>query len=201
MRLLAVDDDLASGNVALADSRVHIFAYSADALLDTTGVQLEVARVSNVFSPQAFNIPIGPASDRLNLGRVHVGPAPVQIDLEVPTGAEPAALDLLSRLPARPVARILAALRDWLANHPSVTRVSIRSITEPDAPGWTEVVFELKVEAETDEALAMWGSLASRVDEAKRDLTGIEVEALNRHLAVHLVWPEEEADDLAIQSA
>lgn len=113
----------------------------------------------------------------------------VTVDLgDIPTEVEPDAARLLAKLSPRAVAKVLFTIREWLSEGVPAEHVAVTTVTEPDTPDWTEVVFEVKVATDSTNALALWDSLAARLDDAKRELSPTERDALNRHVGVHLTW-------------
>jgi hypothetical protein len=117
------------------------------------------------------------------------------VSLDLPTRRvteDPDAMALLSRLPVNAVSRLLAELRDWLQERRSrITSVHLQAVTEPEADNWTEAVFEVVVDAEAEEAIALWDEIASRLHSVKQSLPEQERLAINKHVGVHLAWHTE----------
>jgi hypothetical protein len=118
-------------------------------------------------------------------------PSAVELDFAVPTVVDQRALDVLKRLPPRAVAHTVDRLKSWIASHPQVQGVSVRAITDPEAPDWTEVVFELVASTDVPATLALWSDVAAHLDAIRHLLHPAEATLLNRHIAVHFVTPEE----------
>jgi len=120
---------------------------------------------------------------------------PPSVKLELPTSlvtSDPDAEALLSRLSANGVSRLLAELRGWLQQRRSrITSVHLHAVTEPEADNWTEAVFEVVVDAEADDAIALWDEIAARLHAVKQSLPEGERLAINRHVGVQLSWHTE----------
>ena len=150
----------------------------AAAVLPLMGAQSEAARI---------------AAHAQVLG-VHISPHPPRVDLgAIPTVVDEDAEYLLAQLPGNAVPPVLSAVRDWVADHADVvTRARVLSVVEPEDIGWTEVVIELRVEADTQTAMRLWDELAARLDAAKEALSDSERAIVNSALGVHLIWDEED---------
>ena len=114
------------------------------------------------------------------------------VRLQLPTRrltTDPNATALLSRLPADAVSCLLAELRGWLQEHRSrIISVHLGTVTEPETDNWTEAVFEVVVDADTEGAMALWDEIAARFDAVKKSLPEEQRLAVNRHIGVHLTW-------------
>ena len=128
---------------------------------------------------------------------LHISAQPPQVNLGViPTVVDTDAENLLAQLPGNAVPSVVRAVRDWVVDHTNVvTRARVLSVIEPEDIGWTEVVIELRVEADTQTAMRLWDELASRLDAAKEALSDGERAIVNSALGVHLVWDEDDEDE------
>lgn len=128
---------------------------------------------------------------------VHIQPQPPRVDLgAIPTVVETDAERLLARLPANALTLLLGAVRSWVSDNPDVvTRARVVSITEPEDIGWTEVVLELRVDADTRSAMRLWDELAARLDAVKESLGDGQRAVINSAFGVHLVWNEDDEDE------
>jgi hypothetical protein len=66
--------------------------------------------------------------------------------------------------------------------------VHLGTVTEPETDNWTEAVFEVVVDADTEGAMALWDEIAARFDAVKKSLPEEQRLAVNRHIGVHLTW-------------
>lgn len=129
---------------------------------------------------------------------VRIARQPPQVNLgAIPTVVDTDAENLLAQLPGNAVPLVVRAVRDWVVDHADVvTRARVLSVIEPEDIGWAEVVIELRVEADTQTAMRLWDELASRLDEAKEVLSDGERAIVNSTLGVHLVWDEDDEDEV-----
>ena len=115
-------------------------------------------------------------------------PSPVRFHLgDVPVVVEPAADELLSRLPGAALSKILSALTAWSATAP-VKKLHVYTLREPEDDKWDEAVLDFTVNADDDTAFAIWDSLAAAVDGAKAALPEQQRLMLSRKLGIHLSW-------------
>ncbi len=117
-----------------------------------------------------------------------IGVSAVAVDFgNVPVVVRPRAAALLSKLPWAPLAEVLSAVRAWAASAP-LRGVTVSAVSDPDDKVWEEVVFEAAVEADSEEALRLWDSLASAIDQVKAGFTDDGRRLFDRHVGIHLVW-------------
>ncbi len=155
---------------------------------------LKAAAVLPLLAAQSEAATIGA---RAKVTRVHISPQPPQVNLgAIPTVVDTDAENLLAQVPGNAVPPVLSAVRDWVADHTDVVaRARVRTVIEPEDAGWTEVVIELRVEADTQTAMRLWDELAARLDAAKEALSDDERTIVNSALGVHLVWDEDDEDE------
>lgn len=173
-----------------------------DALLVTvsglgqeTLLDLKAATILPLMAGQSETASIGAHAQ---VPGVHISIQQPQVDLgAIPTVVDTDAERLLAQLPGNAMPPVLSAVRDWVADHTDVvTRARVLSVIEPEDIGWTEVVIELRVEADTQTAMRLWDELAVRVDAAKETLSDSERAIVNSALGVHLVWDEDDEDEV-----
>ena len=139
-------------------------------------------------APQDYSLNV--SGDELAFG---VDRGPLRIDLgAVPTVVQPEAQHFLSHLPSDALKGLLAEIRSWVEDRAEVRRARVLAVSEPEDPQWTEVIVELRLEADTQHALDLWDEIAGRVDRVKKNLNEQERELISRSFGVHLVWFEDD---------
>ncbi len=120
------------------------------------------------------------------------GPKPTALDFgSIPTRVQPEAEELLRRLPGRSLFALLTAIRQWVESQTRVKSASITAVSEPEGPGWTEVIVQLAVDADSELALRLWDDLAGSVDEVKARLSPEDKALFDERFGVHMVWGED----------
>lgn len=191
--------------------RVYIFSYAGAAIKTNAGsatLGWSPQKASRTWhgraSPmEAVLAQTGPAvaeivleDQRLVLGTTSqvmlpIAPSPVPLHFGgAPVAIQPQAERLLSRLPWPALARVLSAVRTWARSAP-VTAVKVCTVWEPEDNDWEEVVLEMRVDADTPQALRLWDELAYAVDQAKASIPGHQRRDLDRRLGIHLLWQDD----------
>lgn len=151
----------------------------------------EVRRGTAVFQTAAqMSHPTKVPTTTFTLGEntQQIAPSSVGLDFAgVPVAIDSKAITLLSELPWRAFSPVLRAIQRWVSSAP-VRRIAVTVATDPEAPGWTQVVFSMLLDATADQALRMWDELARNVDAAKADAEPNERRILDRQLSLHLDW-------------
>jgi hypothetical protein len=70
----------------------------------------------------------------------------------------------------------------------SVGMLRVRRSTEPEDPGWEELVFDVQVYATADEALAYWDRIGALLENMMESVDPTSREQLERLISVHVDW-------------
>lgn len=70
----------------------------------------------------------------------------------------------------------------------SVGMLRVRRSTEPEDPGWEELVFDVHVYAIADEALAYWDRIGALLENMMESTDPTSREQLERLISVHVDW-------------
>jgi len=106
---------------------------------------------------------------------------------DFPIIADPDARRLRAAIPQSDILLVLQAIRDACGGV-DISSVKLRRSTEPEDPDWEELVFEVRVDAGPNEALAYWDRVGERLDDAIADLDVTRRETFARQIAVHVAW-------------
>lgn len=149
----------------------------------------QAARAFQFDSDQAPTVFVGSHA----LRGIKIDRGSLRVDLgAVPTVVQPEAQHFLSHLPSDALKALLAEIRSWVEDRAEVRRARVLAVSEPEDPQWTEVIVELRLEADTQHALDLWDEIAGRVDRVKKNLNEQERELISRSFGVHLVWFEDD---------
>lgn len=109
----------------------------------------------------------------------HSGDSPGWISAE--------AAGLLATLPPGTFVPLLETLNGWMGKA-SVKAVRARVLTDEEDPAWREVVIEVRLDANTEQALDSWDELEDLTENALQGAPASERATLDRELAIHLLW-------------
>jgi hypothetical protein len=121
---------------------------------------------------------------------VHPAQFPISF-ATVPTHVEPQAAVFLARLPWSLVHPLLTAVSSWVPTAP-VTAARVRLISQSvDDETWDEAVVELRLQSDTDTALALWDDFSQHLDAVRLALSPEDRDAVDRNISFHLQWGDD----------
>ena len=121
-------------------------------------------------------------------------PLPSTLGNGVPVQATPEAEEFAKKLPKKALARVFAALDEWLRLKPA-QRVKVEVDVEPEDTDWRELVVELVFSCHDDECMDLWDELGDTLDKTFDEFSPKDVRRLDEGLGVHIVPADSEPND------
>lgn len=109
--------------------------------------------------------------------------------LRVPYEVDKEVLPLLNESTTQAVTIVTSILVDEVSRGLPVKHITIEPLIDRDAGQWSEVVFTIQVDLDSDDANRVWDSILTEVSEVADMQTGKEVAiALLGRIGIHLTW-------------